>query len=264
VSARGSLNRSVSAWGTDNRQAITGIAVLLSVRHVPVFRLLCVLAVWLTCAPVARAQIAFRDAADRDAFRRWFVILADAQFYRTTPDVTDCAALVRHAVREALRSRTPDWLRRAALPGAVAAPVTYAKAAERDGALLMFRVNEGAIPRFAEFADAKTLIRFNARPRGRDVAALRAGDLLYFRQQGQRLPDHLMVFVGRSAFETDGEDWIVYHTGPSATDGVTPATPGEVRKARLRDLTRHPSEHWRPVFSNDNFVGVFRPTFFAM
>ena len=39
-----------------------------------------------------------------------------------------------------------------------------------------------------------------------------------------------MVFVGRSHFETDGDDWVVYHTGP--IDGG----PGEVRKVRLSTL----------------------------
>ena len=38
-----------------------------------------------------------------------------------------------------------------------------------------------------------------------------------------------MVFVGRSHFEPDGDDWVVYHTGP--LDGG----PGEVRKVRLVD-----------------------------
>jgi hypothetical protein len=49
-----------------------------------------------------------------------------------------------------------------------------------------------------------------------------------------------MVSVGKSFFEAEGEDWIVYHTGPM--DGG----PGEVRKVRLADLARHPSERWRP------------------
>ena len=52
------------------------------------------------------------DAQDREAFLAWFTLLADAQFYRATPDVTDCAALVRHAAREALREHTPEWQRR--------------------------------------------------------------------------------------------------------------------------------------------------------
>jgi hypothetical protein len=61
-----------------------------------------------------------------------------------------------------------------------------------------------------------------------------------------------MVFVGKSFFEAEGEDWIVYHTGPM--DGG----PGEVRKVRLADLARHPSERWRPLLSNARFVGAFR------
>lgn len=227
-------------------------------------RLTCLLLVYLASAHVADAQVVFRDAADRDAFRQWFVVLADAQFYRTTADVTDCAALVRHAVREALRSQSPDWIRRAGLPGAVAVPATHARATQRDGALLMFRIGDTMPPRYAEFADARTLVRFNAKPLGRDVAALRPGDLLYYRQQDQRFPDHLMVFLGRSPFEAEGSDWVVYHTGPSAEGDASPPAAGEVRKVRLADLQRHPAERWRPVPGNDNFVGVFRPAFFTM
>lgn len=226
-------------------------------------RLLCLVTVSLLAAFPARAQVTFRDAADRDAFRRWFVVLADAQFYRTTADVTDCAALVRHAVREATRTQSPDWLRRAALPGVVSAPATHATAVERDGALMLFRVNGPAPLAFGEFADAKTLVRLNSRPLGRDVQALRPGDLLYFRQEAQDLPDHLMVFVGPSPFEADGHDWVVYHTGPSPADGDAAGSPGEVRKVRLADLRRHPSPRWRPVAGNAAFVGVFRLSFFG-
>src|SRR5262245_28156131 len=64
----------------------------------------------------ASAQVRLADEADRAAFRSWFVLLADAQFERQTDDVRDCAALVRHAVREALRAHTPEWIRRAGLP----------------------------------------------------------------------------------------------------------------------------------------------------
>jgi uncharacterized protein YfaT (DUF1175 family) len=216
----------------------------------------------LTAAVTLRAQVSFRDAADRDAFRRWFVVLADAQFYRPTPDVTDCAALVRHAVREAVRTQSPDWRRRIALPGSVAVPATHASAVERDGALLLFRVTKTAPPQFGEFADAKTLVALNSRAIGRDPAAARPGDLLYFRQGTGHFPDHVMVFVGRSAFEADGHDWVVYHTGPSAggRDEVTEA--GEVRKVRLSELRRHPSPHWRPVAANTAFAGVYRPLYF--
>jgi uncharacterized protein YfaT (DUF1175 family) len=212
-------------------------------------RALCLAAV-LACAPVApSAQVRLADQADREAFRAWFVFIADVQFYRPTADVTDCAGLIRHAAREALRAHTPEWLRLAALPLAPGYPDVRSRPAATPAGLPIFRV---ADRQFAEFADAKTIVGLNTRPLGREVAALRPADLLYFRQEQQASPDHLMVFVGRSRFERDGDDWVVYHTGP--IDGG----PGEVRKTRLADLLRHPAARWRPVTPNPAFVGVFR------
>lgn len=211
---------------------------------VPVTLLLAVL-------PIS-AQVRLADETDRAAFRSWFVLLADAQFERQTADVIDCAGLVRHAVREALRAHTPEWARRSGLPFTPQFADVRSAPRAVDGSLPLFQVTAGASPKFAEFADAKTLIHLNARSRGRNTRALGAGDLLYFRQPGQREPDHLMVFVGRSLFEQEGDDWIVYHTGPSE-DG-----PGEVRKVRLSTLMQHPSPRWRPVMANPNFVGVYR------
>jgi uncharacterized protein YfaT (DUF1175 family) len=214
-----------------------------------------VLVAWTASGSPVSAQIRLADESDRVAFRAWFVLLADAQFERQTEDVNDCAALVRHAVREALRTHTPEWVRRSGLPFAPQfADVRSAPRAGTDG-LPLFRVSADPAPKFAEFADAKTLIHLNARSLGRDARALRAGDLLYFRQPGQREPDHLMVFVGRSPFESEGDDWVVYHTGP--LDGG----PGEVRKVRLATLEQHPAPRWRPLTANPNFVGVFRLTF---
>ena len=198
------------------------------------------------------AQVRLADESDRAAFRSWFVLLADAQFERQTGDVNDCAGLVRHAVREALRAHTPEWVRRSGLPFVPQfADVRSAPRATNDS-LPLFQITAGASPTFAEFADAKTLIQLNSRSLGRDWRALRAGDLLYFHQPGQREPDHLMVFVGRSQFESDGDDWVVYHTGP--LDGG----PGEVRKVRLSTLLQHPAPRWRPITANPNFAGVFR------
>ena len=211
------------------------------------------LALMLLCAAQAvTTQVRLADESDRAAFRSWFVLLADAQFERRTDDVIDCAALVRHAFREALRAHTPEWVRAAQLP--FTPQYGDVRSAPRAGAAgwPLFRVGDGPSPRFAEFADAKTLIRLNTRPLGRDLGALRPGDLLYFRQPSQREPDHLMVFVGRSHFDPGADDWIVYHTGPSDEDA------GEVRKVRLSTLVQHPSPRWRPVVSNPHFVGVFR------
>jgi len=204
----------------------------------------------LLTAPTA-AQVRLVDESDRAAFRSWFVLLADWQFERRADEVTDCAALVRFAFREALRAHTAEWTRRIDLPFTPRFPdVRSAPAAARD-AWPLFRTAAGPPARYAEFADARTLVTLNARPIGRGTAALAPGDLLYFRQPAQAQPDHLMVFVGRSFFD-EGQDWVVYHTGP--LDGGD----GEVRKVRLRDLARHPSPRWRPVPSNANFAGVFR------
>ncbi len=206
----------------------------------------------LACLAQPAAQVRLADESDRAAFRSWFVLLADAQFERHTADVTDCAALIRHAFREAMRAHTPEWVRRAALPFTPQfADVRSAPKAGPAGWPL-FQISNQPGPQFAEFADARTLIALNARPLGRDTKALRAGDLLYYHQPGQRDPDHLMVFVGRSLYEPDGDDWVVYHTGPS-DDG-----PGEVRKVRLATLQQHPAARWRPLTSNPRFVGVYR------
>lgn len=192
------------------------------------------------------------DESDRAAFRAWFVALADAQYYRPTPDVTDCAGLIRHAAREALRPHTPDWLRRFLIPGMPTYPEVRRRPAPREGSLPLFRVAPNG--ERAEFADARTIVRYNARALGQDVFTSRPGDLLFFHQDTGSAPDHLMVYIGSSAFDRSAADWVVYHTGP---DG---SRPGEVRKVRRADLLRHPTARWRPIRSNPAFVGVFRLT----
>jgi uncharacterized protein YfaT (DUF1175 family) len=221
--------------------------------RVPFFILYTVLSLLLCARPGAGTGPAAGDDNDRTAFAQWFTLLADAQFERKSDDVIDCSSLVRHAYREALRAHTPAWRRAYGLALPAALPDVRVTPPMRDGAWLLFRV--GTSPdRFAEFADAGTLVRYNTRPIGRDVRAARPGDLLYFRQDADHSPSHLMVFVGTSHFEPAGSDWIVYHTGPDGTHD------GEVRKVPLADLVRHPAPRWRPVAANPAFVGVFRWT----
>ncbi len=198
------------------------------------------------------AQVRLADESDRAAFRSWFVLLADAQFDQPAVEVTDCAALIRFAFREAMRAHTPEWARRIALPFAPRFPDVRSAPKPGPEGWPLFLVDDGWPPRYAEFADARTLVSRNASPVGRDIARARPGDLLYFRQPAQSQPDHLMVFIGRSAFDSDGDDWVVYHTGPT-DDG-----PGEVRKVRLETLVRHPAARWRPLATNARFVGIFR------
>lgn len=194
------------------------------------------------------------DAQDRAAFLAWFTLLADAQFYRPTPDVIDCAALVRHAAREALREHTPEWQRRIAIPGGHVRPELRSHLTARNNSVPLFQVTDSLPVRYAEFADARTILLLNSSPIGRYTAAAQPGDLLAFRQTNQRLPAHLMVFVGRSAFEPGRADWVVYHTGPDTVAGTT----GEVRKASLADLRQHPAARWRPTADNPAFLGVYR------
>lgn len=204
----------------------------------------------MLASPSAQARLA--DESDRAAFRAWFVLLADMQFQRAAPEVIDCAALVRFAFRESLRTHTPEWARRVGLP--FAPRYADVRSAPRPGpeGWPLFRISGADAPRYAEFADAQTLIRFNTRSRGRDIASAQPGDLLFYHQPSQQQPEHLMIFVGRSSFEVDGDDWVVYHTGPTGD------TPGEVRKVRLQDLMRHPAPRWRPEVTNGAFIGVFR------
>jgi uncharacterized protein len=206
-------------------------------------------AAWLVCAA---AQVRLLDDTDRSACRSWLVVLADAQFYRPTADVTDCAGLVRHALREALRTHSAEWHRQWALPGMPSYPDVRHPPPPRGGSWPLFHVGDG---RYAEFADARTIIGYNTRFVGRTLSAARPGDLLYFHQEPASAPDHLMVFVGPSVFDHSARDWVVYHTGP---DG---ARVGEMRKVRARDLERHPAVRWRPVSENPVFVGVFRLAF---
>jgi uncharacterized protein len=182
------------------------------------------------------------------------VLLADLQFEQPDPEVTDCAALVRFAYREALRAHTPDWARRVRLPFAPTFPDVRSGPQPGAQGWPLFRTAPGHPGAFGEFVDARTLIALNTRHLSRDAGALQPGDLLYFRQPAQSQPDHVMVFVGRSFFDRDRSDWIVYHTGP-AENG-----PGDVRKVRLHDLAQHPSPRWRPRPSNPHFIGVFRLT----
>jgi uncharacterized protein YfaT (DUF1175 family) len=213
-------------------------------------------ALWIVMATAAAAVVIHAgtppvDDTDRAAFQSWFTFLADTQFERRTADVTDCASLVRHAYREALRAHTPAWYRANALPLMASFPDVRHPPPVENGAWLLFRV---AIhpDRFAEFADATALVRYNTRLVGRDAARAQPGDLLYFRQENADSPAHLMVVVGDSRFDPSRHDWLVYHTGP---DGDSP---GEVRKVALADLERHPSPRWRPVRANPAFIGVMR------
>jgi uncharacterized protein YfaT (DUF1175 family) len=203
------------------------------------------------------------DPADRVAFRRWFTLLAEAQYFRRPAlpaEIDDCAALLRFAYREALRPHDAAWARGMALPVPASAsdiqqyqypytPLAAALFRVRGGSLRANDLRDGA---FAQFADAETLWRHNTHFVGRDLSRARPGDLLFFRQDGQRMPFHAMIFVGQSQIEPGNEPFVVYHTGPSGRSS------GEIRRLSVAQLLNYPDARWRPIPANPGFLGVYR------
>lgn len=207
--------------------------------------------------------------SDQDTFRRWFVLIAEFQALRPPNEVpgeiNDCAALVRYAYRNALRTHDAGWFRETQIEPSSALPSLekYRYPHTPLGAAL-FRIRPGAFfaedlknGTFAEFADAKTLKDFNMHFVSRDIRGARPGDLLFYRQLEQDSPFHSMIFIGRSPWidqpdAASATDVVVYHTGPIGN------APGEMRRLSVPELLEHPSPRWRPVAGNSNFLGVFR------
>ncbi len=204
------------------------------------------------------------SAIDRENFSHWFTFLAEDQYYApmaaASTEIQDCAGLVRFAYRNALISHSPAWRERAGLPydpgfGDVASyhypfgPLREKLFRSRPGPLAPEDQKQGA---FVEFADSSTLLRYNTYLVSRDLRAAQPGDLLFFHQAVQHESFHTMIFVGRSRFQSQDADWIVYHTGE--VNGHR----GEIREVRAETLLQHPDPHWRPVLNNPNFMGVYR------
>ena len=203
------------------------------------------------------------DPSDHVAFRRWFTLLAEAQYFRgraLPSEIDDCAALLRFAYREALRPHDAAWARRIALPVPASAsdiqqyqypytPLAAALFRVRGGTFEVSDLRDGA---FAQFADVETLWRHNTHFLGRDLHRARPGDLLFFRQDGHRMPFHAMIFLGQSQIEPGNEQFVVYHTGPSGRSS------GEIRRVPLAQLLNYPDARWRPLSDNPGFLGVYR------
>jgi uncharacterized protein len=204
-----------------------------------------------------------QDEDDRAAFRRWFTFLAESTYFQQEadrpPEVTDCAALIRFAYREALRRHDGPWANSwhlSSLPNVQSVrKYEYPHTPLGSG---LFRTRPGAFTladltrsTFREFADAESLRRYNTHFLSRDLNAARPGDLLFFRQERHRMPFHTMIYLGRSYFG-EGTQWLVYHTGP--IEGHD----GEIRRVTIGDLLHHPLARWRPLPQNPSFQGVYR------
>lgn len=203
------------------------------------------------------------SAADRRAFRRWFTLLAEAQYYRERESlpagIADCSGLVRFAYREALRPHDGEWATSIGLHVPAGEPVRKWAYPRTPLAANLFRVKPGPFVEadltaaaFAQFADAATLRALNTHRVGADLGAAQPGDLLFYRQLEQDQSYHAMVFVGRSQHEPGPESYVVYHTGPIGRDR------GEVRRPSAKELEMHPNPRWRPLPGNGNFLGIYR------
>ena len=191
------------------------------------------------------------DAADREAFRAWFVALVEDQLERLSPAwepaQRDCAGLLRFCFREAWGPHTEAWRQRTGYCGGPAAgEVRLAFGGPWRSA---FPLREGWSP----FADGANLRRYACESLGREVLLARPGDLLFFHRPARPRPDHAMAFVRPDG---DGTPMLLYHTGPEGSAGD--ARPGEVRRVRLDELMHHPDPDFRPLPENPAFLGVYR------
>ncbi|HEX3748818.1 MAG TPA: DUF1175 family protein [Bryobacteraceae bacterium] len=203
------------------------------------------------------------DQHDREAFRRWFTFLAEAQYFQAAAnrpaEIDDCAALIRYAYREALHVHDDAWTGSARLP--LVPPFDSVAKYQYPHTLLgaaLFRVRPGPLRpadaadgAFAQFADAEALWRWNCHLVSRQLSAAQPGDLLFYRQLG-RESFHSMIYLGPSQIANDGKRYLVYHTGPDGSD------PGEIRRPTVDELMQFPRSEWRPLASNPNFLGVYR------
>jgi len=164
--------------------------------------------------------------SDQDTFRRWFVLIAEFEALRPPDEVpheiNDCAALLRYAYRNALRTHDAAWFRETQIEPSSALPSLekYRYPHTPLGAAL-FRIRPGAFfpedlknGTFAEFADAKTLKDFNMHFVSRDIHAARPGDLLFYRQL-ELGPQH--AAVSRSARCPERKE-----QGPTQRIGTSP------------------------------------------
>lgn len=203
------------------------------------------------------------DDHDRQAFRRWFTFLAEAQYFQNPAqrpeEISDCAALIRYAYREALRAHEGHWTDEElpVMPGfeSVAkyqypyTPLGAALFRVRPGPFRTGDLSGGA---FAQFADAQTLQRFNTHFITRELSHALPGDLLFYRQLTDHMPFHSMIYVGPSLAGRDGSLYVLYHTGPTGPN------PGEIRRVSIDALMHHPEPRWRPLPGNSSFLGMYR------
>ncbi len=195
------------------------------------------------------------SAEDRRAFAEWFVRIAEAQYIRPSrawnEREQDCAGLIRFAYREALKKHDAAWQERTGvlidknLPDA--ARFRYPRIPYLGERIFRLRSPGArfALTDFGVFADAATLMQWNARLVTREADQAQSGDLLFFRSDWNlEFPYHSMIVAGRDAQGLR----VIYHTGGA----------GGLKRAPLAYLYASADPRWRPLASNPHFLGVFR------
>lgn len=206
------------------------------------------------CFYAARPSAVLKREADRDAFRRWFTFLAEAQYFTPVPqrprEISDCSSLLRYAYREALREHDSAWAVASRLPLILAIPsVTQYQYPHTPTGPRLFRTAENT---FAEFANAETLCRFNTFFISRSLQDAEPGDLLFYRHPGEPMPFHSMIVLGHSQIQFNRARYVIYDTGP---DG---ASHGEIKRLTYDELLHFPDPQWQPIADNPLFLGVYR------
>jgi uncharacterized protein YfaT (DUF1175 family) len=200
------------------------------------------------------------DEVDRHRFRRWFVTIAESQYYGLHPHWPkirrDCTGLICFAYKEALKTHDSAWLKRfkyltdSALPDIRAFRYPDVPALRTN----LFRTAGGI---FQAVATARVLMQYNCRFLGKEaLETLVEGDLLFFKYfTGDRLEDvyHAMILVKVLPGSAGGFDGVVvYHTGPEGKRS------GEMRRVRISTLNRHPDDTWHVKPGNPRFLGFYR------
>lgn len=190
--------------------------------------------------------------ADRQAFREWFVRIADSQFLKKSGGWSgaqrDCSGLIRFAYREALKKHHERWQRAAGIVLDKNLPDVqkYNYPAVPVLGTRIFKRAKGPaddLRSFGAFADTESLARYNCLPVTRRIAESRRGDLLFFQNTGNReFPFHAMIVAENEG----GRVTVIYHTGK-----------GDVLK-RVPASYLDASRRFRPVEENVNFLGVYR------
>jgi uncharacterized protein YfaT (DUF1175 family) len=118
------------------------------------------------------------DPADRAAFRRWFTLLAESQYYRgkkLPTEIDDCAALLRFSYREALRAHDASWADVNVLPvPASAANVQQYQYPYTPLAASLFRVRDGSFTA-SDLGDGggEQFIVYHTGPEGKSAGEIR-------------------------------------------------------------------------------------------